>query len=143
MQYLAIFASALSGALMAFQGLFNAELSKKVGLFRGNFYIHLIALFLAFLLYAFIPHPVMTEKLKFVDFLGGIFAPAIIVLVAYGIALSGTFKATIAIVAAQTFTAAILDNFGFFGLEKRPLSFQEIAGGVLIVLGVYLVMRTK
>jgi len=143
LQLLAIIASALSGVFMALQGLFNSKLAEKTGLFRGNFYVHLIALFLAFLLFVMLPHPVQRTKLTYTDFLGGVLAPAIIILVAYGIALSGTFKATMAIVAAQTLTAALLDNFGLFGLEKKPMNFLEIFGAALMVLGVYLVLRSK
>lgn len=143
LQLFAILASALSGVFMALQGLFNAKLAEKAGLFRGNFYVHLIALLLAFGLFIFLPHPVLRTKLAFTDLLGGVLAPAIILLVAYGIALSGTFKATIAIVAAQTLTAALLDNFGLFGLEKKPLNWLEIVGAILIVFGVYLVLRSK
>lgn len=143
MHLLAIIASAVSGVFMALQGVFNSRLSEKAGLFRGNLYIHLIALFLAFLLFILFPHPVVREKLTFIDFLGGILAPAIILLVAYGIALSGAFSATIAIVAAQTLTATLLDNFGLFGLEKKSFTSTEILGAVLIVSGVYLVLRSK
>jgi len=143
LQYLALFASALSGVFMALQGVFNSRLSEKVGLFRSNLYLHGIALGLAFILYLFAPHPVIREKLTFVDFLGGFLAPAIILLVAYGIARSGAFYATVAIVAAQTLSAALLDNLGLFGLEKRPFTFTEFLGGVLIVVGVYLVLKIK
>ena len=143
MHLLAILASALSGVFMALQGLFNAKLAEKASLFRGNLYVHLIALLLAFMLFIFLPHPVLRTKLTYTDLLGGVLAPAIILLVAYGIALSGTFKATIAIVAAQTLAAALLDNFGLFGLEKKPLSWLEIGGAILIIFGVYLVLRSK
>ena len=68
------------------------------------------------------------EKLTFVDF-WAVFSPAIILLVAYGIARSGAFYATVAIVAAQTLSAALLDNLGLFGLEKRPFTFTEFLGG--------------
>ncbi len=143
MKYLAIIAAGLSGVFMALQGVFNSELSEKVGLFKGNFYIHLIALTLALVLLLAFPHPVSREKPKLLDFLGGVLAPAIIVLVAYGIAQSGAFKATIAIVSAQTLTAAVVDILGLFGVERKTLGYPEIIGAILMVIGVYLVLRSR
>jgi len=143
LQYLALLASALSGAFMALQGVFNSRLTQKAGLFRGNLYIHLIAVGLALVLYLILPHPVIREKLTFLDFTGGFLAPAIIMLVAYGIAKTGAFSATVAIVAAQTLSAALLDNFGLLGLEKKSFTFVELLGAVLIVSGVYLVLKIK
>ena len=45
-------------------------------------------------------------------------------------------------VGGQLLISIILDHFGAFGIEPRPVSLGRIAGLALVVLGVLLVRRT-
>jgi transporter family-2 protein len=61
--------------------------------------------------------------------------------IGYCTARLGLVTAMTVIVAAQFITGAMLDHFGVFGADLRPLNISRISGIVLMLLGTWLVVR--
>lgn len=47
------------------------------------------------------------------------------------------------VMVAQLITSAIIDHFGFFGIESRAVSFPRIAGIALIFVGVLVLLASE
>jgi len=74
-------------------------------------------------------------------YIGGILA----VVITYGVMLSipelGVAVATTSIVTVQVLTAAVIDHFGIFGVEKIPFNWIKLAGIVFLAIGVRLLLH--
>ena len=65
---------------------------------------------------------------------------AIIYLVASSIAQAGVASATTAIIVGQVLTAAVIDWFGWFGVEQVPFSLWKGLGILLMAGGAWLLL---
>jgi transporter family-2 protein len=45
------------------------------------------------------------------------------------------------LIAGQLITALLMDRYGLLGLSPTPVSFQKMAGIVLVIAGAYLVTK--
>ncbi len=73
----------------------------------------------------------------FAGFLGLVIVGAI----GFSVSRLGTVAAFTTIVAAQYIASALVDHFGLFGAEERPLTLSSLAGMAVILLGVWLIVR--
>ncbi len=73
----------------------------------------------------------------FAGFLGLIIVGAI----GFSVSRLGTVAAFTTIVAAQYIASALVDHFGLFGAEERPLTPTTLLGMVVLLLGVWLILR--
>ena len=130
---------------MAVQGSVNSVLGEKIGLAETNFFVHITAaIILIVILLLFKNSDVNYDQLKKIPwylYIGGILA----IFITYGVMLSiprlGVAVATTSIVAAQVMTAAAIDHFGLFGLEKVPFSWIRFAGIIFLAIGVRLLLH--
>jgi len=142
---LALLVAAAAGVAMAFQGTLNAMLGKVSGLWETTFIVHAMGLVLAgVLLFGFrLGDGSLVVKAPWYSYLGGFIG----VLIIYGVARSippvGVAGATTAIILGQVFTAAILDYFGLFGLEKIPFNWYRILGAMAMAGGAWLMLRRQ
>ncbi|HHZ20318.1 MAG TPA: DMT family transporter [Firmicutes bacterium] len=141
-----ILPAGLAGALMAIQGGLNGLLGKTIGLTETTFAVHLTGLVTILPFFLTKLNSLSLAKLSKVPWyawLGG----SLGVLIIYGVALSfprlGAGKATTAIVAAQLFTAFLLDRFGWLDLSPRPFRTMHLVGIALIAVGAYLLSQQK
>ena len=134
----------LAGMLMAVQGSINGQVGKLIGMLESNFLMHAVGLGIIFVLLFVIGIGEgdwsALPGLPWYGYLSGLINVAIIYGVMVSIPRLGAAPATTAIIAGQVTTAAIIDWLGLFGLEKTPISMWQVAGIVVLVLGVWLMM---
>jgi transporter family-2 protein len=73
--------------------------------------------------------------------LGGIFGVAIVFGITYAAARIGVLATSAFLIAAQFGLAALIDRFGWFGVDRVALSWPRLAGIVLLGLGAALTLR--
>jgi transporter family-2 protein len=141
-RFLFLLLAALSGSLMAIQGTFNSLLGKIIGLLESTFSVHLIGTLTAGVLLLALGNGSFSKasQVPWFAWLGGPIGVAIIFGVAFSIPRLGVGVATTAIIAAQLFTAYLIDHFGWFGMEKIPFNFLKLGGTVLIIIGAKLLL---
>jgi bacterial/archaeal transporter family-2 protein len=134
--------AALSGSLMAVQGTFNSLLGKVIGLLESTFVVHLLGVLTAGLLLLTLGNGSFSKasEAPWFAWLGGPIGVAIIFGVAFSIPKLGVGVTTTAIIAAQLFTAYIIDHFGWFGMERIPFNLIKLGGTFLIVVGAKLLL---
>lgn len=140
---LALLLAALSGLLMAFQGSLNTALGKAVGLLEGTFVVHIVGSVLALSLILIGLGQGNLGDLAhapWYTYLGGVLSVGIIYLVASAMSKVGVAPATTAIILGQVFTAALVDHFGWFGLEPIPFSLWKGVGILLMAGGAWLLL---
>jgi len=71
----------------------------------------------------------------------GILGLIIVGTIGYSTPRLGLVTAFTIIVAAQFFVGAFLDHFGVLGAELRPLDLSRVVGIVVMLLGVWLIIR--
>jgi bacterial/archaeal transporter family-2 protein len=141
-RFIFLLMAALSGSLMAIQGTFNSLLGKIVGLLESTFSVHLIGTLTAGILLLFLGNGSFSKasQVPWFAWLGGPIGVAIIFGVAFSIPKLGVGVTTTAIIAAQLFTAYLIDHFGLFGMERIPFNFLKLGGTVLIIIGAKLLL---
>ncbi len=71
----------------------------------------------------------------------GLVGLVIVGTISYTIPRLGLSKAFTIIVASQFLVAALLDHFGLLGAVVRPMDLSRLAGMVLLVVGVWLIVK--
>lgn len=140
---LALLLAALSGVLMALQGTLNTALAKIAGLLEGTLVVHVVGSILALgLILAGLGRGSLGNlpKAPWYTYLGGVLSVGIIYLVAASIARAGVAPATTAIILGQVFTAALVDHFGWLGLEPLPFTLWKGVGILLMAGGAWLLL---
>lgn len=142
---LALIIAATSGLTMALQGTLNSALGKVVGLWETTFIVHAVGTVVVGIL-VFICHLGACDLGKWISapwytYLGGVLSVLIIYMVARSIPVVGVASATTAIILGQTLTAAVVDHFGLFGVERIPFSWHHIAGIFLMAGGAFLLLK--
>jgi bacterial/archaeal transporter family-2 protein len=73
--------------------------------------------------------------------LGGIFGVAIVFGITYAAARIGVLATSAFLIAAQFGVAALIDRFGWFGVDRVALSWPRLIGIVLLGVGAALTLR--
>jgi transporter family-2 protein len=136
--------AAFAGIMMAVQGTINSALGDRVGPGETNFIVHMTAVIILLIILLFTAGKVNYSLLKGVPwylYLGGLIG----VMITYGVILSipklGVAVATTAIITGQVLTAALIDHFGFFGLEEVPFTWTKLGGIFFLAAGVRLLLN--
>ncbi len=140
MQLVGVLISAIAGAAMSVQGVFNAGLSERIGLFESNAFVQGTAFALS-LIAMWIAGNGDLGALGTVNklyWLGGALGIVITLTVMLGIKSLGPVFAVSIILIAQLLTAAVIDAFGLFGVEQTPFAWNKWIGMVLMISGVLL-----
>lgn len=133
----------VAGAAMSLQGVFNARLSEKAGLFTSGAFVQLVAAVLA-VAAAWIVRDGQVRQLgetSKVYWLGGALGLVITLTVMLATRRLGPGAAVSIILVAQLLTAAAFDAFGWFGTEKAPFTWRQWAGFAAMIGGVLLFQR--
>lgn len=83
------------------------------------------------------------RSLGWVYFTGGVLGAVYVTTALITVRTLGAGAVTAATVTGQLATAIVVDRLGVLGLEARPLSWQRIAGVVLLIVGTFLVARGR
>lgn len=128
----------IAGAAMSLQGVFNTNLSERAGLFESNAFVQGTAFILSLIvMWIFgdgsFPELFSSNKLYLT---GGILGVAITVTVMLSIKYLSPAIAISTILIAQLLTAAAIDAFGLFGVDKIPFGPLKYIGVALMIAGV-------
>lgn len=141
MLYLSL--AALAGLTMALQGAINSVLGKKLGIIETSFIVHVTATIIL-IIWLLTRNDRLNFSLSVFKgipwylYLGGLLGVIITYTVIISIPRLGVAIATTAIITAQVLTAAAIDHFGIFGLNKVPFTWIKFTGILFLALGVRL-----
>ncbi|MBE5879617.1 MAG: DMT family transporter [Lachnospiraceae bacterium] len=131
--------AAISGALMSIQGVFNTEVTKQTGLWLSSAFVQLSAFAVCLIVWLIKERtPVaglLTVQPKYL-LLGGVIGAFITITVVKSMEMMGPAKAVMCIVVTQVIVAYLLEVFGLFGLEKKPLEMQKVVGALIALAGI-------
>lgn len=142
----AIVASVIGGMLTATQGPTNAMLARPlnspVNAAFVSFAVGTAVLAVLVLALRIKPDLQGAASLPWYAWMGGVYGVGFVCAAAFSAPRLGVATTITLMVAGQLIISMILDHFGAFGIEPRPISFGRIAGIALVALGVLLVRRT-
>ena len=136
--------AALAGLTMAVQGSINSVLGKKIGILQASFIVHISATVLLILLLVLNNGKntlTLWREIPWYLYLGGVLGVVISYTVIISFPKLGVAVATTAIITVQVLTAAIIDHFGIFGLEKISFSWLKLLGIFFLAVGVRLLLN--
>ncbi|MDI6879243.1 MAG: DMT family transporter [Desulfitobacteriaceae bacterium] len=133
----------LGGMLNGVQAPINSALSKKVGGFEGAltsffFGTAILALVVLILGKGDLRGILTVPKWQLIGgFLGAFFVTAMII----AVPRLGVAGAIFASVIGQLVMGMVIDNFGFFGVQRIPFDGYRLLGGVLMITSLLLIFR--
>lgn len=136
----------LAGVAMSIQSGINSQLriainhplmAALISFLGGTFLLMLL------LLFAKQPTPSLETLggISWYKFTGGLLGAFVVTVVLLSVKEVGASNMFVLIVAGQLITALLMDHYGVLGMRMNPVSFQKMAGIVLVVAGAYLVNR--
>ena len=136
----------LCGVANSTQSGINAELRRSINnpIFAAiiSFSVGLIGLIL---IIPFFKEPVPSintlKSLEWWKLSGGILGAFFVTTVILSVQKIGSANMIALIVAGQLLTAMVLDHYGLLGFKLHQISAWRVAGGTLIVAGVYLIFK--
>lgn len=142
----AVVASIVGGMLTATQGPTNAMLARPlnspVNAAFVSFFIGTVVLLGLVFALRIKPDLQAAAGLPWYAWMGGVYGVGFVCAAAFSAPRLGVATTITLMVGGQLLIGVILDHFGAFGIEPRPVSLGRIGGLALVVLGVLLVRRT-
>lgn len=136
--------SILAGVLISIQGVFNARMGDKIGLWEASTMVHGIGFAFAFALMIIFGNGSL-KKLGEVNKLylvGGLFGAIIVFSAMKGITLLGAAVSVSILLVAQLLISTLIDSFGLFGSTRVPFDFTKAMGLGIMILGI-IVFKSK
>jgi transporter family-2 protein len=136
----------ITGALIPIQAATNTAFSKAVGNpFSTGMMVFIIGL-LSMLLFLLItgkgfPTAQQLSSAPAYGYLGGLIVAIYVVMITILVPLIGVGTAIALIVTGQIVCAVLIDHFGLFGVHVRHIDWQRLFGMLLMITGIYFVMR--
>jgi transporter family-2 protein len=141
---LAVIIGLAAGVASAFQSGINAALGRRIGTLEAAAFQTVVAL-AAFVIVTLIARQSLGGVADAVRqpawlWLGGVMGFVIVFAITYAPAKIGTFATAGLLIALQLVATAIIDHYGFFGLERigftweRAIGFALLAGGAVLAL---------
>ncbi len=136
----------ITGALIPIQAATNAAFSKSIGnpLITGLmvFVVGLIGMLLFILLSkTSFPARQQLASAPIYGYLGGVIVATYVVMITVLVPRIGVGTAIGLIVTGQIICAVVIDHFGLFNVPVHSISLTRGAGMLLMIVGVYLVMK--
>jgi transporter family-2 protein len=142
---LAVLLTAFAGALIALQAPVNSRLGATVGTIQGvlvTFVIGTVVLTgLAAVAKGGLGQIGEARGLSWYWFIGGLLGAVYVATVLVTVRTLGATGVTAATIAAQLAMSVAVDQFGWLGIARSPLTAGKLAGIVLLGLGVWLIVR--
>ncbi len=142
----AVALTAVVGGLVALQAPINSGLGRTVGTFQGAFISFAIGTTLL-LGIAAVSKGGVAGIGKVVDvpswhyLLGGLLGAAYVSTVLVTVRTLGAGALTAATISGQLTMSALIDQFGWLGVDRNPIGPARLLGLALLVLGTFLVVR--
>ncbi len=140
--YLVIIA-AIGGIAVALQGQLMGSIDKNVGTLESVFVTYGGGGFLIGIIMILLRGGNLSGLTQVPGYtlIAGPIGLVLIAAIGYSVPRLGLVPAFTIMVAAQFMTAAVIDQFGLFGSEIRQISLSRISGMLVMLLGIWLVMR--
>lgn len=147
MNWIFLFFAFLIGISNAVQSGVNAQLRESLNnpilAALTSFVVGLVVLGIAFL--CFNQHPVPGigdfKQVPWTRYLGGAMGAFYVLTVIFIIREVGPANMICVIIAGQMIAAMTIDHFGFQGFAVHQITWPRVAGAVLLVVGVYLILK--
>ncbi len=141
----AVVATVFAGGLIAMQAPINARLGGAVGGVQAAFLSFVIGgVALGFVVAALgggFSGLSETRTVPVVYLLGGLLGAVYVVTALTAVKTLGAGGVTAATIAGQLTLSMIVDQFGWFGVERSPITLARVLGVVVLALGVFLIVR--
>ena len=147
MHWFFLFLAFLIGISNTVQSGVNAQLRESLNnpilAAITSFSVGLIVLVIAFACFNQNPVPAIQDvkQISWTKFTGGIFGAFYVVTVVFIIRHIGPANLICLVIAGQMIAAMTIDHFGFQGFAVHHITLPRIAGAVLLVAGVYLILK--
>ena len=140
----AVLLTAFVGGLIALQAPINSMLGKSIGTFQAAFLSFLIGTIALCGIALFSGGLGSVGEIKSVPWhylLGGLLGAAYVASVLVTVRTLGAGGVTAATIAGQLTLSVIVDQFGWLGVERDPISVDKIFGLLLLAGGTFLIVR--
>lgn len=141
----AVSLTAVVGGLIALQAPINSQLGKTVGTFQAafvSFVIGTIALaVIAALAKGGLAQIGEARHLSWYYLIGGLLGAIYVTTVLVTVRHLGAGGVVAATIAGQLTLGVVVDQLGWLGVEKDPVTVTKVAGVLLLALGVLLIVR--
>lgn len=140
---MAIILAVLAGMAVSIQSPLSSILNQRIGQMESVFIVHLGGTVVSAIILLFLGGGNMRawREAPWYTWLAGVLGLVVIASLNIAIVRLGSVAMVSIMVAAQLALGAILDHFGWLGLEVRPLTLPRIAGMLVMGLGAWLVVR--
>jgi transporter family-2 protein len=141
---LAVVLTAIAGALVAMQAPINSKLGKTVGTFPAatvSFTIGLLVLVGIAAVAGDVTRVADARHVPWWYLLGGLLGAAYVSTVLVTVRSLGAGGVTAATIAGQLTMAVVIDQLGWLGVARQPVTAARAAGVALLAAGVYLIVR--
>jgi len=132
----------LAGVLAAIQGTINSLVGKTTGQYVMIIGVSLVQMVLA-ALFLFRGGGALPVTILPWIVAGGIMGVVIMFGVSASIPAIGAMTAFVLLIFGQIVTSALIDHFGWFGVTRSPLTLQKIGSLLLILTGVYCLIKSS
>lgn len=141
---LAIIATAFAGGLVAMQAPINSRLGSRIGTFPAasvSFAIGLLVLLGIVTVTGNLSSLPDARHVPLWQLLGGLLGAAYVATVLVSVRTLGVGGITAATIAGQLTAAVVIDQFGWLGVARQPITAVRVAGVVLLGIGVAMIVR--
>ncbi|WP_018133409.1 DMT family transporter [Effusibacillus pohliae] len=135
----------VAGVMIGFQSPINATLSRKVGIFESAFVSFSVGTLTLLMVVALLGKGNLREAAHAPvwQFLGGVLGAIYVTAIIVGVPQIGVTTVMVAVLAGQLATGLLIDQFGWFGVQQRPIDWQRAAGVALLFVSIWLIYGKK
>lgn len=147
MNWLFLFFAFLIGISNAVQSGVNAQLRESLNnpilAALTSFAVGLVVLSIAFACFNQNPVPALSDfrNISWTRFMGGVLGAFYVMTVIFIIRDIGPANMICLVIAGQMVAAMTIDHYGFQGFAVHQITLPRIAGAILLVAGVYLILK--
>ena len=135
--------AAVGGIAVALQGQLMGSIDKQAGTLESVFVTYGGGGFIIGIIMILLRGGNLSglSQVPWYTLLSGPMGLILIAAIGFSVPRLGLVPAFTILVAAQFATAALIDQFGLFGADIRPITLSRITGMLVMFLGIWLVMR--
>lgn len=138
-----VFIAAVGGIAVALQGQLMGSIDKQAGTLESVFVTYGGGGFIIGIIMILLRGGNLSglSQVPWYTLLSGPMGLILIAAIGFSVPRLGLVPAFTILVAAQFATAALIDQFGLFGADIRPITLSRVTGMLVMFLGIWLVMR--
>jgi len=137
--------TAMVGGLIALQAPINSHLGKSIGTFQAAFVSFTIGTIVLAVIAGLAKGGMSTvpeaRHLPWYYLTGGLLGAAYVTTVLVTVRSLGAGGVVAATIAGQLTLSVVVDQFGWLGVDREPITLARLAGIALLALGVFLIVR--